>query len=123
MPEDATFDQLHTVLTSVFRRVDEHLYRFECDDGTVVVRDEEELECDIEDDDEDRVLAEKCYLGHHLEKGSKIYYLFDYGDEWEHDITVKKVTVAESKENHFKIIKITGEIPEQYPDLGEISVD
>ncbi len=110
VPEDATFDQLHTVLNSIFRRDDDHLYRFECDDGCIAVRDKEELE------DGSAVLAGKCFLGHHLERGSKVYYLFDYGDEWEHDITVKKVISAEPKNCHFELLKITGEIPDQYSD-------
>jgi len=62
------------------------------------------------------VLSDKCYLGHHLEIGSKVFYLFDYGGEWEHDITVKKVVNAEPKDCHIEVLKITGEIPEQYPD-------
>jgi len=113
VPEDTTFDQLHTVLNSIFKRDDNHLYRFECDDGCTAVRDEEELE------DGGAVLADKCYLGHHLKHGSKVFYLFDYGDEWEHDITVKRVTTPELKDCHFEILKITGEIPEQYPDYEE----
>jgi|GEM_PF-2042508 len=110
VPEDTTFDQLHMVLNSVFQRDDDHLYRFECDDGCTAVRDEEELE------ESGAVMADKCYLGHHLERSSKVYYLFDYGDEWEHDITVKKVVTAEPKDCHIEVLKITGEIPEQYPD-------
>jgi len=113
VPEDTTFDQLHTVLNSIFKRDDDHLYRFECDDGCTAVRDEEELE------DSGAVLSDKCYLGHHLEIGSKVFYLFDYGDEWEHDITVKKVVEAEPKNCHIEVLKITGEIPEQYPDYDE----
>ncbi len=113
VPEDATFDQLHTVLNSVFRRDDEHLYRFECEDGCIAVCDEEELE------GSNTVLASKCFLGHHLENGSKFYYLYDYGDEWEHDITVKQVVLAEPENCHFNLMRITGEIPNQYPDEDE----
>lgn len=107
-PEDATFDQLHTVLNSVFRRDDEHLYRFECDDGFIAVRNDEELE------ESNTVLANGCFLGHHLEKGSKVYYLYDYGDQWEHDISVEDVASAEPENCHFELLRITGEIPDQY---------
>ena len=41
------------------------------------------------------------------------------GDEWEHDITVKKVIELDPKEQYPKVLKITGEIPEQYPDYDE----
>ena len=74
---------------------------------------------DEEDIDDDEVLSSECYVGHHLFLGSGAYYLFDYGDEWEHDITVKKVIALDPKEQYPKVLKITGEIPEQYPDYDE----
>ena len=123
IPEDSTFEQLHDLLISVFRRLDEHLFRFECDDGTIVVRDEEEFKECYDEDGEYMVLADRGYLGHHLGKGSRMYYLFDYGDCWEHDITVKKVEYVKLKDCRFAILKITGTIPEQYPDYDEDDYD
>ena len=64
-----------------------------------------------------------AYVGHHLSHGSGAYYLFDYGDEWEHDISVQKVTALDPKEKYPKVLKITGEIPEQYPDYDEEDED
>ena len=112
--EDTTFEDLHNFLNPLFEREDDHLYRFECDDGCTCVRTEEEIE-----DEDDVVRAANCYLGHHLTKGSEVNYIFDYGDDWEHDITVKKVVPIDSKEKYPKIIKISGKIPEQYPDYDE----
>ena len=65
------------------------------------------------------MLAENCYIGHHLSEDCGAYYLFDYGDEWEHDITVKKVIPVKKKDCKFKLLQITGEIPEQYPDYND----
>lgn len=112
--EDTTFEDLHNFLNPLFEREDDHLYRFECDDGCTCVRTEEEIE-----DEDDAVRAANCYLGHHLTKGSEVNYIFDYGDDWEHDITVKKVVPIDPKEKYPKIIKISGKIPEQYPDYDE----
>ena len=110
--EDTTFEELHDFLNPLFQRDDDHLYRFECEDGCTAVRDEEDI-------DDDEVLSSECYVGHHLSPGSGAYYLFDYGDEWEHDITVKKIIPVDPKENYPKFIKITGKIPEQYPDYDD----
>ena len=77
VPENATFDELHTVLNSVFERDDDHLFRFETEDGCTIVRIAEELE-DIELE-EGAMLAENCYIGHHLSEDCGAYYLFDYG--------------------------------------------
>lgn len=74
--EDCTFEDLHDFLNPLFNREDDHLYRFECEDGCTAVRDEEDI-------DDDEVLSSECYVGHHLFPGSGAYYLFDFGDEWE----------------------------------------
>lgn len=109
--ENFTFEQLHQFLNSLFERDDDHLYRFECDDGCICVSTQEELE-----DKGNALLTRNCYIGHHLTKGSQGYYLFDYGDEWEHDITVKEVMPADSETQYPQIVKLYGRIPEQYPE-------
>jgi hypothetical protein len=52
-------------------------------------------------------------------EGCGAYYLFDYGDEWGHSISVKKVIPVKKKDCKFKLLQITGEIPEQYPDYDD----
>ena len=54
-----------------------------------------------------------------FEVGDGFGYLFDFGDEWEHDISVKKIIPLDPKEKYPKVLKITGKIPEQYPDYDE----
>ena len=105
--EDSTFEELHNLINTLFQRDDDHLYRFECEDGCTAVRDEIDI-------DDDELLAGECYIGHHLSEDCGAYYLFDYGDEWEHDITVKKIVSADTKEKYPKVLKIRGNIPEQY---------
>lgn len=118
--EDSTFEDLHDFITELFERDDDHLYRFECKDGLIAVRPEE-IEESLEDGDDDNalVLSRDCYVGHHLFPGCGAYYVFDYGDYWEHDIQVKNVLPADPDEHYPKIIKIKGEIPEQYPDCDD----
>ena len=116
--EDMTFQDLHLFLNSLFRRDDDHLYRFECDDGLIAIHPDEECDDEDEEDDEDRCVihADECFLGHHLTLRNGTFYIFDYGDEWEHNIMVKKILDADPKAVYPKVINITGEIPEQYPD-------
>ena len=115
--EDMTFEDLHLFLNSLFRRDDDHLYRFVCDDGLIAIHPDEECEDEDEEDDEDRFVihADKCFLGHHLTLRNGTFYIFDYGDEWEHNIMVKKILDADPKAVYPKVINITGEIPELYP--------
>ena len=76
-------------------------------DGCTAVRDK----MDIDDDEQP---AGECYIGHHLSENCGAYYLFDYGDEWEHDITVKKIMPVNAGEKYPQMLKIRGNIPEQY---------
>lgn len=110
--EDMTFEALHKFLNKIFERNGNMLYRFECDDGLIAVCDEEEAE-------DEEALSEDCLIGHHLSIGKGAYYIFDNGNEWNHRIIVKEVLVAEPKEQYPKainmVIKIKGDIPEQFP--------
>ena len=115
--EDMTFEALHQFLNTLFGRDDDHLYRFECDDDFVAIHPVE----DQDDYDEDRpmVHSNECYIGHHLSRQIGAYYIFDYGEEWEHDIKVKKVLKENPDEHYPKVIKIKGDLPEQYPDYDD----
>ena len=111
--ENMTFEALHQFLNRLFGRDDDHLYRFECDDELTAVCPVEDLD---EYDDEKVMNADVCYIGHHFSQEDGAYYIFDYGEEWEHDIKVKKVLKENPDEHYPKVIKIKGDIPEQYPD-------
>ena len=114
--EDSTFEDLHNFLFDLFERFDEHLYRFECDDGLLAIRPEEKEPDDFDDEGiKDAVLSRDCYVGHHLSPGCGAHYIFDYGDYWEHSITVTKVMKKIPRLHYPKILKIKGEIPEQSP--------
>jgi len=108
--EDTTFDKLSRIINILFRRTDEHLFRFECEDGFVTISRKEREE------DKETMLADCCYVGHHLSKRTGAFFLYDYGDEWEHDITVKNISEANYREEYPKILRLTGEPPSQYAD-------
>ncbi len=49
-----------------------------------------------------------------LKEKDKMYYLFDYGDSWWHEITLLSMCETDEKKDFPKIVKIVGESPEQY---------
>ena len=58
-----------------------------------------------------------------LEEKEKMYYLFDFGDEWWHELTVLKVLSTDNSKGFPRIIKASGESPEQYPNYEDDEED
>ena len=46
----------------------------------------------------------------------KFYYLFDFGDEWWHEITVEQMYIEADNYQYPRIVNRSGDSPEQYPD-------
>ena len=57
--------------------------------------------------------------GLRLEPGQKFYYLFDFGDEWWHEITVEQTDAPRGDAKHPRIIEQRGKSPRQYPEYEE----
>ncbi len=90
VPADLTLDELHWVIQVAMGWENAHLHEFTID-GTPfggTAPDETELEeMDCED--------ETCFqLSEVLREKLKFYYLYDFGDSWEHTITVEKIIPA-----------------------------
>jgi yecA family protein len=51
--------------------------------------------------------------------GSKMLFLYDYGDEWRFKVEVIGVAEMAPKGRYPKVVVAMGEAPEQYPDLDE----
>ena len=54
-----------------------------------------------------------------LEPKNKLYYLFDFGDSWWHEITLLSVQEKDTSDSYPQIIKTIGESPAQYPDYDD----
>ena len=54
-----------------------------------------------------------------FEKGKKMIFLFDYGDDWQFLLTCTDVEPAKNKRKVRKVISEKGTPPEQYPDYDE----
>ena len=54
-----------------------------------------------------------------LQEKTKIEYLFDFGDEWLHEITLEKILDIFPKKRYPLVTKKAGQSPPQYPDYDD----
>jgi len=50
--------------------------------------------------------------------GPRFLYLFDYGDEWWHDVELVSITQRVTRTNYPRVVKKQGKSPPQYPSDG-----
>ena len=85
---DTTLAGLHTIVQAAFGWLDYHLHEFEIDGRRYGQPDP--------DWDFEPVMPEaRTALSRVVSVGSRIRYVYDFGDDWRHDIRVEKVFVAE----------------------------
>ena len=134
IPGDLTLEQLHKIIFIAFDRYDPHLYSFyltSSDDKSrrrFATAEEYTDPLGIEEmrGFSDKIIhdASKTALADlNLSERSSFEYLFDYGDEWLHTITVEKVVDIFPQENYPLITKRQGASPPQYPDFDEDGFD
>jgi hypothetical protein len=83
VPGEVDLGELHAVLQTAMGWSNSHLHEFEVDDDRYGVPDPDWGE---------RVADEsKVRLFRVAREGSRLRYLYDFGDGWEHDVTVEKV--------------------------------
>lgn len=46
-------------------------------------------------------------------------YLFDFGDEWWHEITVEQIDAKPEEGGYPRVLEEHGQSPPQYPDMDE----
>ena len=104
--EDFTIEELHLYIQELVEFENDHLYRF------YVEKNHRRLSNAVSEETE---LSEIYPM-----TGYKLYYLFDFGDEWLFQIkkSRKKQTIEEGVK-YPRLIQSTGTNPEQYPDYEE----
>jgi hypothetical protein len=120
--ENQTFEEFHEYIYMAFDRDDEHLYMFQMsmrrwNNNDIQIN---APQCE-EFDDEMSFNAETTPINYFsLTKGSKFLYVFDFGDEWWHEITVVDIFPQTEKNFHYpQIVESVGESPPQYPEWEE----
>jgi len=128
--ENQTLDDFHESIFHAFDRYDAHLYSFfltrKSTKSIRVIFDSPQYThpMNLEDlwglDLRKRHNAQKTKMGElGLKLKEKFYYLFDFGDEWWHELTVLKIQPLENVLAYPRIVKKAGESPEQYPDYED----
>lgn len=129
---DQTLDDLHAVLFNAFDRFDEHLYSFHTQPlyarrGPDFHRGDVEYtspgmieEADAFDGHEIHDASKTVIAALNLKPGQRLYYLFDFGDSWWHDLTVEALGLPlEYSRKYPFILEKHGESPLQYPEVNE----
>lgn len=84
VPGEITLAELHDVIQTAMGWSDSHLHAFEVGETRYAVPDPDWGVDDIEDESRAKLfrVAEEC---------GRLRYSYDFGDGWEHDVTVEKV--------------------------------
>jgi hypothetical protein len=119
-----TLDDLHEVIFDAFDRDDEHLYSFfipkksgkmtiqKIYDESVEYTSPNTLKFGGDDCHKDAAKAKISSLK--LKKKQVFYYLFDFGDEWWHEITVEDTEAKTENDKYPRVVEQKGESPPQY---------
>ena len=117
-----TLEDLHHMIFKFFDRWEEHLYEFNMGKGPY---DRSAIYTLLKDtmgwgeDEEAGDVAETMIDSLGLKVGRAFGYLFDFGDEWLHQINVAAIGEFAGKGRYPKIIKRVSKSPPQYPDIDE----
>lgn len=120
---DQTLEDLHYAIFDAFDREEEHLYEFNFGKGPDDPRgpfygmpEESEILAG-EHRVRDARAATLDSLG--LKQDRAFGYVFDFGDNWEHQINVLVIEVAPDEGEFPRVIERINASPAQYPDLDE----
>jgi hypothetical protein len=125
-----SLDVLHEAIFEAFDRMDPHLYSFYLTPPGSKARNRFALAKEYTHPlmlEEGMMLSAKKLhdasqtplAALNLEKGSTFEYVFDFGDDWQHIITVEDMLDIFPKKKYPRITKKNGVSPPQYPDLAD----
>ena len=124
---DQTLDDLHWAIYYAFDRYDDHLYRFYF--GTTKPYDRNAYHIDgynpFADTAETEEVANEVLMGDlDLPPKATFFYLFDFGDDWWHRITVLDPDAPyDPNKSYPDVVKKKGDSPPQYEMWEEESED
>lgn len=96
---DITFFELHQIIQVVMGWDNSHLWDFNYDNYSITIPSED-------DDWRDTVDAKSIKISKLLTKEKdKIDYTYDYGDDWDHKITLEKILAEDKKQIYPVCIK------------------
>ncbi len=96
---DSTFLELHMAIQLAMGWKNDHLFNFRLEGIIIEVPTEESKYFDaiLPEEGVEKLDASKTVLSEYLNQpGQTIIYMYDFGDDWEHEVTVEKI-VAKDK--------------------------
>jgi hypothetical protein len=120
---DQSLEDLHDAIFSAFDRYDYHLYSFyfsskPTSTSRSPVRGAHRIGCPYSETDEKTDNTRIDSLP--LKLKTRFEYLFDYGDEWWHEITLKEVQPLRGDVKYPQVVESRGDSPAQYPDDEDV---
>ena len=109
---DQTLEDLHHAIFVAFDRCEEHLYEFQLGKGP---RDRQGP-IYTEGDNEGELASETTIDSLRLKVGRSFGYLFDFVDNWQHQINVKSIEESVPQGKFPRVTKRVGASPPQYED-------
>jgi len=105
---------LHKAIFKAFDRFEEHQYSFFLSNKPYD-RESEHTSPGLDTDGTGRLSTRIRIDSVALYGGPKFLYLFDYGDEWWHEVELISVIERVTRANYPKVVKKQGKSPPQYP--------
>lgn len=105
---------LHKAIFKAFDRFEEHQYSFFLS-SKPYDRGREYSSPGIGDDGTVNLASRIRIDSVELYSGRKFLYLFDYGDEWWHEVELMSVTERVTRAKYPRVVKKQGKSPRQYP--------
>lgn len=115
IPENKTLHQLHTAIQKAFGWYNDHLYSFFMSNSRMDRKGEYTSPIDFEEAGKDALEATKIKLKDlNLQLKKKFLYLYDFGDNLDHEIAVVGFGETDDFHKYPQLIGAFGPAPEQY---------
>jgi hypothetical protein len=109
IPSHLDLDSLADIILDAFDFDRDHLYQFTCKQRTGAILNINHPYI------EEKPFTNKFSVGElPLQKGGKMTFLFDFGDNWEFDLILEEIQAPDPKLKKPTILKSYGKAPEQY---------
>lgn len=119
IPENAALSDLHLFIQKIIEFDNDHMYEFYAGKNwrNRKIEYSEGGATPIDDNKFGEILLKDVYP---LPSGLKLYYLFDFGDNWTFEIKKsRKKKYVEKGVTYPRVIESYGQNPEQYPSWEE----
>lgn len=90
IPGNITFQQLHQIIQAAFGWLDYHLYKFQFDKVVVTIPNDQYGPGELFGEDITELDSESTKINKLFDANYRCVYEYDFGDSWNHEITVEK---------------------------------